>query len=71
MTKCQQCKYGANIMGFRGSMYNFKQAIKKVGNKIIEIDYENGGSGCRKSEDNDKERECLENNFCNFEEFIY
>ena len=71
MTKCQRCKHGANTIGSHGIIYNFKQAIKKIGNKIVDIDYKNGNLGCRRSCDNDKEKKCLENNFCNFEKFIY
>jgi hypothetical protein len=63
-TKCQTCKYGA-VMKDR----IFKKVIKKVNNSIIEIDYNNGGVGCRATEDYEKERHCLSNNFNKYAKF--
>jgi len=64
--KCINCEYGAKMMEFRGTMYNFKQAIKK--DKII--NYDKGEMGCRMDQWNDKEKECLYSNFSQFKEKI-
>lgn len=68
-TKCQTCTFGAMKLGFRGSVYSFKLAIKKVENKIIEINYKKGELGCRMSDDIEKQKECLNNNFNKYENF--
>ena len=70
MNKCINCNYGANQIGYRGSIYKLKNTIKKKNNKIITIDYINDGHGCRKSEWNKKEDKCLGNNFSEFKEFV-
>jgi len=64
-TKCQQCVYGANLEGQRGSVYNFSKALKKD----IEINYKEGELGCRKDEWYEKEIVCLNNNFSEYKEF--
>lgn len=69
MTKCQECKYGANIQMFFGSSYHFKQTIKKKNNKTITINYNKKELGCRMSQWNDKEDKCLSSNFSEFEKF--
>ena len=70
MNKCVNCEFGANQVGYRGSIYKFKMAIKKRDYKIVEINYNNNENGCRRMEWNDKERECLKNNFSKFKEFV-
>lgn len=68
-TKCQRCKHGANLIGFRGTIYNFKKSTKKMNNQIVTIDYSKKQLGCRANEDNDRQVKCLGNNFSEFEKF--
>lgn len=64
---CIACRYGASMHGF-GAQYIFRTALKKVNDELKTIDYEKGECGCRKTEWNKQEQECLSNNFSKFEE---
>lgn len=70
VNKCASCYYGGNLQGFGGAQYKFKKAYKKKGDKVIEIDYEAGKcGGCRMSQWNDQEDECLANDNKHYVEY--
>lgn len=69
-TKCLGCTYGANFK--QGSIiYFFKKAIKEKNGKMIEINYNQGQLGCRNSDRNQLEENCIQNNFSEFRRAKY
>lgn len=67
--KCKNCKYGGKHRINKDLIYFYQKAIKKIDENIIEIDYLKNEYGCRSSENNNKQKECLLNNFKFFEEY--
>jgi len=59
---CSSCIYGA-VLAEGSIIYKFKTAMKK-GNHIR---YAKGEVGCRMNQWDDRETECLSNNFSKFE----
>ena len=67
--KCLDCKYGACLQAASDAQFFFKKVYKMKHGDIVEIDYNNGESGCRMKQWNDKEDVCLSNEFSEYEKF--
>jgi hypothetical protein len=71
VNKCASCFYGGNLKGFGGSTWKFKKAYKKKGDKVVEINYDSDEKcgGCRMSQWNEQEEECIANNHKHYVDF--
>lgn len=64
MYPCKNCLFGGYLIYENGTSYVFKKAIKADPQGLkVEINYKEGGKGCRASYFQKREDECLNNNF--------
>lgn len=63
---CKTCRFGANQIGYRGSIYGFRLAVR-ANNRVI--DYADHGHGCRKDEWAAREKRCLRGWFTEWNQF--
>ena len=59
--KCLTCEFGSLMRANICAIYKFRLISKKRDYDVVDIDYSKNESGCRKTEWNDREEECLKN----------
>lgn len=63
---CKNCIYGGTMIGFKGQVQSFSEAMLKKDGKDVTINYNANEYGCRNNSFRSKEEVCLNNKFSEY-----